>query len=50
MNEAKYIIDSLFKTKMIKSMDFVEFNPDIEYTTTLNNCLDLLKCVAKSMQ
>ena len=50
MNEAKYIIDSLFKTKMIKSMDFVEFNPHIEYTTTLNNCLDLLKCVAKSMQ
>lgn len=50
MEEGKYIIDSLFKTKKIRSMDFVEFNPKIEYETTVNNCLDLLKCVSKSMQ
>lgn len=49
MREAKYIINTLFRTKKIKSMDFVEFNPDIEYETTLNNCLDLLKCVSESM-
>lgn len=50
MNEAKYIIDTLFKSKKVKSMDFVEFNPDIEYETTVNNCLDLLKCVSKGME
>lgn len=49
LTEGKYIIETLFKTKKIKSMDFVEFNPQIEHETTLNNCLDLLKCISKSM-
>lgn len=47
--QSKYIIENLFKTGRIKSMDFVEFNPEIEYETTLENCLDLLKCISECM-
>ncbi|MPQ44329.1 arginase [Clostridium tarantellae] len=47
LREAKYIINKLFNTKKVKAMDFVEFNPEIEYDTTLKNCLELLKCISE---
>ena len=44
VDEGKEILKTLFDTKLVKSMDFVEFNPKLDDTdVTLNNCMDILK-------
>lgn len=45
--DAKYILNKLFDTRKIKSMDFVEFNPIIEHNVTVDTCLDLIKCISQ---
>ena len=48
VDEGKEILKTLFDTKLVKSMDFVEFNPKLDDTdVTLNNCMDILKEVGK---
>lgn len=47
LTDAKYILNKLFNTHKIKSMDFVEFNPKIEHNITLDTCLDLIKCISQ---
>lgn len=43
MEEGKKILSEIFNTKLVKSMDFVEFNPALDETKeTLNNCMNLL--------
>ncbi|MDS0524746.1 arginase [Clostridium sp. SHJSY1] len=46
----KKIISSLFMTKKVKSMDFVEFNPLLDSNDTcLNSCLSLLNTISNSL-
>lgn len=48
VDEGKEILKTLFDTKLVKSMDFVEFNPKLDDTdVTLNNCMDILKEVGR---
>ncbi|MDD7793235.1 arginase [Clostridium sp. 'White wine YQ'] len=48
MKESKEILSGLFATNIIRSMDFVEFNPLLdEEHETLRNCKELLAHIAK---
>lgn len=49
MEEAKSVIEELIGSRLVKSMDLVEFNPAIEKGMTLEHCLDLAKCIASSI-
>ena len=51
LEEIKLLLSGIFSTQLIKSMDFVEFNPSIDKNdVTLNNCLDILKFIAKQIK
>lgn len=46
----KLVLKTLLDTKLIRSMDFVEFNPELDKdNTTLNNCIELLKEISNSL-
>lgn len=48
LEEGKKILKALFDTKMIKSMDFVELNPNLdEKDTTAKLCIELLDWIFK---
>lgn len=50
MEGGKKVIRDLLNTKLIKSIDFVEFNPELDSTnTTLSNCLTLLEEISKNL-
>lgn len=51
IREAKYILKTFLQAKLIKSMDFVEFNPELdnEDKTTEKTCIELLKCIGKNL-
>ena len=50
MDEGKKVLKDLLNTKLIKSMDFVEFNPKLDETnTTLKNCLSILEEVSNNL-
>ncbi|MEG1256770.1 arginase [Clostridium sp.] len=45
---AEKLLTSIFETKLVKSMDFVEFNPKLdEGEDTIQNCLKLLKKIGR---
>ncbi|GAB6168159.1 arginase [Clostridium carnis] len=47
IEEGEELISRIFETKLIKSMDFVEFNPELDKTdTTIKNCIKLIKKVS----
>lgn len=49
-NEVKKILEKILETKKVRSMDFVEFNPEIDKDNiTLNNCLDMLKVIGNNL-
>lgn len=51
LEEIKNLLSGIFSTKLIKSMDFVEFNPSIDKNDlTLNNCLDILSFIAEHIK
>ena len=50
IEQAESIIERIFETNKVKSMDFVEFNSSIENEKTLKNCLTLLTVVAKCIK
>ncbi|MGL5151353.1 MAG: arginase [Clostridium sp.] len=44
------VLETLIASKLIRSIDFVEFNPSLDSTsTTLNNCLTLLEEISLSL-
>lgn len=46
----KKILSVLIETGLVKSMDFVEFNPELDKTRkTLDNCLELLQIISDSL-
>lgn len=51
MNEVKYMLSTLLKSGLIKSMDFVELNTKIDNDDkTLNVALELLELIAKNLK
>lgn len=47
LEDTRHILDKIISTNIVKSMDFVEFNPIIdEKNTTLDVCIDLLNHIA----
>ena len=49
--EAKSIIETIIGTKLVRSMDFVEFNPDLdENNKTIEICTELLKTISNSLK
>lgn len=50
VSESQFIIEAIIKTKKVKSIDFVEFNPEIETKITLNNCEKIIGCILKSLK
>ena len=50
LDEVTYILRGIFETRKVKSMDFVEFNPEIDNNNiTLTNCLSLLKVISENI-
>lgn len=50
-SEGKEVIESIINTSLVRSMDFVEFNPDLDNNKkTLETCLELLKAISKSFE
>lgn len=51
INEGTYLIEYLMKTKLIKSMDLVEFNPLLDKNDkTLKVVMDLIDCTFKNLK
>lgn len=51
IDEGKYLIQYLMKTKLIKSMDLVEFNPLLDKNDkTLKVVMDLIDCTFKNLK
>lgn len=51
IDEGKYLIQYLMKTKLIKSMDLVEFNPLLDKNNkTLKVVMDLIDCTFKNLK
>lgn len=49
--EANTIIKGVFDTKLVRSFDFVEFNPRLdENNRTLETCIELLKIISKEIK
>ena len=50
-SEGKEVIETIINTSLVRSMDFVEFNPDLDNNQkTLETCLELLKVISKSFE
>ena len=50
MEGGKKIIKDLLNTNLIRSIDFVEFNPSLDKgDVTLNNCLSLLEEISNNL-
>jgi len=48
INDAEKLLTSIFNTRLVKSMDFVEFNPYLDDTdTTLKSCMTLIKKIGE---
>lgn len=48
--ESKSLLVEIFKTKLIRSMDFVEYNPDLDLNEkTKETCLELLSIISSSL-
>lgn len=49
--ESKSILTCIFDTKLIKSIDFVEYNPDLDVNNrTKETCLELLKLISNNLK
>ena len=48
INDAEKLLTSIFNTRLVKSMDFVEFNPSLdESDMTAKNCIALIKKIGE---
>lgn len=49
--ESKKLLESICSTSLVKSMDFVEYNPDLDKNyKTLETCIELLKLISSSLK
>lgn len=50
LDGGKKVLSDLLETGLVKSLDFVEFNPELDKTTkTLDNCIEMLKTISNSL-
>lgn len=50
-DQSKEILESVFSTSLVKSMDFVEYNPDLDKNNkTKETCIELLKLISKELK
>lgn len=50
-SEGKELIETIISTSLVRSMDFVEFNPTLDHNKkTLETCLELLNIISKSFE
>ena len=48
--ESKTLLEGIFSTSLVRSMDFVEFNPDLDINgKTTETCVELLKLISKNL-
>ncbi len=49
--ESKILIESILSTSLVRSIDFVEYNPDLdENNRTIETCIELLKLISKTLK
>ena len=49
--QSKYLLEAIFSTSLVKSMDFVEYNPDLDKNNkTKETCIELLKLISKKLK
>lgn len=49
--ESKVLIESILGTSLVRSIDFVEYNPDLdENNRTIETCIELLKLISKTLK
>ena len=49
--ESKILIESILGTSLVRSIDFVEYNPDLdENNRTIETCIELLKLMSKTLK
>ncbi len=50
-NESKVLLESILSTSLVRSIDFVEYNPDLDKNNrTKETCIELLKFISKSLK
>lgn len=49
VHDAETMLWKLLETKKVRALDFTEYNPGLEYETTTDNCLKVLKAISKSL-
>lgn len=49
--QSKILLESIFSTSLVKSVDFVEYNPDLDKNNkTKETCIELLKLISKKLK
>lgn len=49
--QSKDLLESIFSTSLVKSMDFVEYNPDLDKNNkTKETCIELLKLISRKLK
>ena len=50
-NESKELLESILGTSLVRSMDFVEYNPDLDKNNrTKETCIEVLKLISKKLK
>ena len=50
-DESKVLLESILGTSLVKSIDFVEYNPDLDKNNrTKETCIELLKLISKKLK
>lgn len=50
-NESKVLLESIFSTSLVRSIDFVEYNPDLDKNNkTIETCIELLKLISCNLK
>ena len=50
-SESKVLLESILGTSLVRSMDFVEYNPDLDKNNkTKETCIELLKIISKTLK
>lgn len=49
--QSKDLLEAVFSTSLVKSMDFVEYNPDLDKNNkTLETCIELIKLISRKLK
>lgn len=49
LEDGQFLLESIIKTKKVKAIDFVEFNPEIEYNTTIESCENIIDVIMETL-